>query len=247
MKLRYYLRGLGIGIIVTAIIMGTSGSASQSISDAEIRQRAIQLGMVDSSTTKLSDLQQNDVDVSGNADNLQENLNEEQEPTHVTEPAIETESTGENEQTAESVPETDTGTEPTGETEPTAETGPGDNATTGDRATIGDNATAGDNITVGENMESAPEAASATDGEGGGNTPAAGTQTADTAVITISRGAGSGSVSRDLQEAGLISDAKAYDQYLCDNGYSRSIRIGTYEIAIGTDEETIAKIITGKQ
>ena len=49
-----------------------------------------------------------------------------------------------------------------------------------------------------------------------------------------------------LYEAGLVENAKAFDNYLCNNGYSRSINPGIYEIAPGTSEEKIAKIITGK-
>ncbi|MCH4192845.1 MAG: endolytic transglycosylase MltG [Butyrivibrio sp.] len=48
MKLKYYLRGLGIGLIIATIVMGIhSGSSSSSPSDAEIRQRAEALGMID--------------------------------------------------------------------------------------------------------------------------------------------------------------------------------------------------------
>ena len=48
MKLKYYLRGLGIGIICTAIIMGIalSGSKKETLSDTEIIERARLLGMV---------------------------------------------------------------------------------------------------------------------------------------------------------------------------------------------------------
>ena len=65
-------------------------------------------------------------------------------------------------------------------------------------------------------------------------------------TITIKKGSDSGSVSRMLYEAGLVENAKAFDNYLCNNGYSRSINPGIYEIAPGTSEEEIAKIITGK-
>ena len=50
MKLRYYLRGLGIGIVVTALLMGfTKGAAKETLSDDEIIARAEALGMVQSS------------------------------------------------------------------------------------------------------------------------------------------------------------------------------------------------------
>ena len=48
MKLKYYLRGIGIGIVVTAVIMGVAlGNPTGGISDAEVRARAEKLGMSD--------------------------------------------------------------------------------------------------------------------------------------------------------------------------------------------------------
>ncbi len=48
MKLKYYLRGLGVGVICTAIIMGIalSGNKKEKLTDAEIIERARLLGMV---------------------------------------------------------------------------------------------------------------------------------------------------------------------------------------------------------
>lgn len=57
MKLRYYLRGLGIGMIVTALVMGVALKDDQPLSDAEIRVRAMELGMVDGDSRTLSDIQ----------------------------------------------------------------------------------------------------------------------------------------------------------------------------------------------
>ena len=55
MNLKYYLRGLGIGIIVTALIMGfgTSGR-KETLSSEEIKERAKALGMTEERTV-LSD------------------------------------------------------------------------------------------------------------------------------------------------------------------------------------------------
>lgn len=50
MKLRYYLRGLGIGIFVTALILKLSSSGQGTMSDEEIMQRATELGMVTQKT-----------------------------------------------------------------------------------------------------------------------------------------------------------------------------------------------------
>lgn len=52
MNLKYYLRGLGIGILVTAIIMMViSYQNKSSLSDEQIKARAHELGMVEESTT----------------------------------------------------------------------------------------------------------------------------------------------------------------------------------------------------
>ncbi|MDE6167708.1 MAG: hypothetical protein K2G28_04545 [Acetatifactor sp.] len=57
MKLQYYLRGLGIGIIVTALVMGITKDRNEPLTDAEIRAMALEIGMVDSNSLKLTDTQ----------------------------------------------------------------------------------------------------------------------------------------------------------------------------------------------
>ena len=47
MERRYYLRGLGLGILITAIIMGAAQRGSKEMSDEEVRQRARELGMIE--------------------------------------------------------------------------------------------------------------------------------------------------------------------------------------------------------
>lgn len=49
MKLKFYLRGLGIGIAVTALVMGLalSGNTGGSMTDEEVMERAKELGMVE--------------------------------------------------------------------------------------------------------------------------------------------------------------------------------------------------------
>ena len=166
MKLKYYLRGLGIGMAVTALILGISfsgrqGQETQTLTDDQIKERAAELGMVDSSELTLAALQNS----------------------------------------AQSQPQVTTEPEATAEPEATVE----------------------------PEVTAEPELAHPS-----------------ITSITINNGADSGSVSRQLYEADLVENAKAFDDYLCNNGYSRNINPGTYEIAPGTSEEEIAKIITGK-
>ncbi len=179
MKLKYYLRGLGIGMAVTALILGISfsgrqGQEAQTLTDEQIRERASELGMVDSSELTLAALQNS------------------AQPQTTMEPEVTEESETMTEREATAEPETTIEPEATKEPE----------------------------------LITAPEQSQTT--------------------ITIKKGSDSGSVSRVLYEAGLVENAKAFDNYLCNNGYSRSINPGIYEIAPGTSEEEIAKIITGK-
>ncbi|MDE6626346.1 MAG: hypothetical protein K2K56_08245 [Lachnospiraceae bacterium] len=58
MKFKYFIRGLGIGIIFTSIICLTAyqGNASDTMTDAEIIRRAKELGMVEADNSKVDAL-----------------------------------------------------------------------------------------------------------------------------------------------------------------------------------------------
>ncbi len=211
MKLKYYLRGLGIGMAVTALILGISfsgrqGQEAQTLTDEQIRERASELGMVDSSELTLAAL------ASSAAQTPETTI----EPEAAAEP--------------ETMTEPETTAEPEATTEPEATAEP--EATTEPEATAEPKMTTEPKTTVEPEMTTEPEVTTAPEQS----------QT----TITIKKGSDSGSVSRMLYEAGLVENAKAFDNYLCNNGYSRSINPGIYEIAPGTSEEEIAKIITGK-
>ena len=57
MKLKYYLRGLGIGIVVTALLMGVTMKDNGAMTDEQIKARAMELGMVEQRT--LADIRDN--------------------------------------------------------------------------------------------------------------------------------------------------------------------------------------------
>ena len=215
MKLKYYLCGLGIGMAVTALILGISfsgrqGQEAQTLTDEQIRERASELGMVDSSELTLAALQ----------NSAQPQTTMEPEVTEESETMTEPEATAEPE----------TATEPEATAEPEMTTKP--EATAEPEMTTKPETTAEPEMTTKPEATKEPELITAPEQS----------QT----TITIKKGSDSGSVSRVLYEAGLVENAKAFDNYLCNNGYSRSINPGIYEIAPGTSEEEIAKIITGK-
>lgn len=221
MKLKYYLRGLGIGMAVTALILGISfsgrqGQEAQTLTDEQIRERASELGMVDSSELTLAALQ----------NSAQPQTTMEPEVTEKPKLTADPETTTEPEATAE----LETTTEPKATTEPETMTEP--EATAEAETMTEPETTAEPKMTTEPEATKEPELTTAPEQS----------QT----TITIKKGSDSGSVSRMFYEAGLVENAKAFDNYLCNNGYSRSINPGIYEIAPGTSEEEIAKIITGK-
>ncbi len=63
-------------------------------------------------------------------------------------------------------------------------------------------------------------------------------------TFIVRNGLLSSSVSREMEEAGIIKDADELDNYLQKKGYERMVRSGKYKIPAGADIETIAKIIT---
>lgn len=123
MKLKYYLRGLGIGIIVTTIILTVNFSKdSKKMSDSEIMERASELGMVmaeqDTQSEAEEEMNAEELLASVTSENT-----EQQAVTPETEMVPETEAVSETEAVpeTETVPETQMEETPA-ETETTPET-----------------------------------------------------------------------------------------------------------------------------
>ncbi|MCR5755385.1 MAG: hypothetical protein K6G30_11330 [Acetatifactor sp.] len=196
MRLKYQMRGLGIGMTLVALLWAFSPNPSEGLSDSEIISRAKELGMIESGSRVLSELTEPETQP------VEETMeNPEEEPV---------EETMEN---SEEEPVKETTEELEEEPEELSEK------------------------VVEEEQETLPEEES----------PEEESPEEEVVTITVKSGSGSESVSRSLADAGLVADAKAYDKFLCDNNYSKSIRVGTFQIQMGSTEEEIAKIITGKQ
>ena len=63
-------------------------------------------------------------------------------------------------------------------------------------------------------------------------------------IFTISSGMSSELVSANLERDGLVDSANEFNRYLYQMGYERILRVGTYEIEVGSSYEEIAQIIT---
>ncbi|MDR0949209.1 MAG: endolytic transglycosylase MltG [Lachnospiraceae bacterium] len=196
-RLKMYLRGLGTGILVTALLLIFLTGQDERLTDDQIKERAKELGMIEVST--LSDLN---------------NLQEKTEPSEETQISTEEPQTESSEQSQEG------------------------------------NETQGSDTS---NDLNEPPTSSVSDESNGlptssvsdeSNEPQISNADEEMISITIQRGDSSLSVSRTLQTAGLIEDAKEYDAYLCREGYDHYLRTGVHQIPVGATYEQIALLIT---
>lgn len=215
MKLKYYLRGLGIGILITTVILSLAGIGRKNMTDEEVVKRAKELGMVES--TLLSDLPD-------------QTKAEEVRPTEPETPEPET-------------PEPETSLQPeTSEQEISAEPEAGPGPETSEPETLEPEVSPEPEESASTpETPVAPEETPVSPEDGNPDTPAG-----ETVTLVIGRGESSTTVSKNLQKAGIVEDAAAFDRFLCNNGYDKKIITGTYEIPYGASEEEIAKIITRK-
>lgn len=221
MKRRYYLKGLvrgvGIGIVLTALIMGMTAKAQQP-TDAEIRAKALTLGMVDPNSLSLSD-----VGKSSGAPSSGQGTDESGRPAKDETPSPsqtpdETQPPDDEGEIASPSPSSDE--TPSGDEEEITSPSPLPDDT---QQSNEEKETPSPSPSPVETQPPAPER--------------------ETITIVIVRGDSSYTVSRRLEEAGLIESAREYDSYLVDNGYSKTIRTGTYRIPRDATWEEIADII----
>ena len=245
LKLKYYLRGLGLGIVVMAVIMCIRESNDNKMTDEEIMARAKQLGMIentvliDTSSGEDSDVQVTDIDQPEDALESGDVDGQSQTDSGETETEV---------QTNAGVSDSDEQPNNTLPLLPDAWT----NAGTDKKDTQND---------TGSDTDIAPETQNDTEMAEGRvqdtqsdadmtETGAQETLSTDKEfpkVIIISNGESSYTVSKKLAEIGAVESASDFDTYLCEHGYDKKIRAGTYTIPIGATDEQMAKIVTGSK
>ena len=252
MKLRYYLRGLGIGIIVTAIIMSFTRQPEK-LSDAQIKMKALELGMVEESV--LADLQNKKEE--SHIPAFEDIVNVEEENTEESDTVAE-----ESENAEESDSEAEEGNTASGESNSEAEEG---NSVSGESnsETEGTNAAENSN-TAAQEQNSAEEGNIVAEEQNNieeNNSDSVANADSNIGsvivspeevveqyiVILVESGNGSEIISRRLYEAGLVNSAVEYNRFLVRNGYDRKLKVGNHEIPVGATEEEMAKILCGMQ
>ena len=260
MKLKWYLRGIGIGVIVTALILHFALNGKNGLTDDEVRVRARELGMMDNAV--LSSLSVN------NAEGVSENEAGDEDvsaDSAVSEDIITLdEADTENSDTEDLVeePSEEPSEEPTivatATASPTAIPTVSPTATPTVAPTVALTATptvaptatptATPTVAPTATPTVAPTAtptATPTVAPTVSPTPASNVHGSDVAINIVS-GEGSYTVAKKCQEAGLVESAAAFDEFLCNNGYATILRVGTHYVPVGASENEIAIILTSR-
>lgn len=217
MKLKYYLRGLGIGIIVTTIILMISFSGrKEEISDEEVIARATQLGMVMPEDAS-SEAPEDDAASKDGADGVQDDDAQAADKPDG-QAAADGQPDAEGVLSAEDLlaqrqDENAAGAAPDGDAQ--AANTPGDDAQAA-------NAPGGD----------AQAANAPGDPNAGGSFR-----------LTIQKGDVCRVVCEKLAEGGVITDAEDLRKYLFEIGYASNMSVGEYDIPYGATNEEIAGIL----
>lgn len=231
MKLKYYLRGLGIGIVGTTLILSIAFYQKREMSDAEIIKRATELGMVKEYEEGVLSDTEAEKEVTTETEEQKDlqtpSLLNDQTTETAEEEAVEAEATDQKDDEQASDNKDDEQNKKDQKVEETSEK---EVEKKDDKQEVTKAEPEKEEVKTEETKTE--ETKKPNEGELIG--------------ITVSSGDGSNTVASKLKSAGLIEDAAAFDRFLCRNGYDKRITTGNHNIPMGADEQTIAQIITSK-
>lgn len=218
MRLKYFLRGVGIGILVITIILTATHASERRMSDSEVIDRAIELGMSFSAShsgqqsgTEEASTDESSTGQETSGDDVTDDLQHDGET--------------ETEMGSQSPSETVSESTSDGETSPGKES----EAVTGMTTQA-----------ITETTETTTELTTENNNAGS----AAGVMNNEvTCTINITKGMSSRTVCDMLKQNGIIEDAADFDRYLIKTGYDDKIRVGEVEVNSGmTYEELTASL-----
>lgn len=277
MRLKTYLKGLGLGIFVTALIMSLGSSrAKGEMTDEEIIARAEKLGMVSENSLLLSEAKQAAEDAGKRA---RDNAAMQEVGTDKTDEKDTAEATSiaENGEIIKNDPEASdeaVGTSPqagdatatasekedragqaggnSGTSEKPANTPTADNSSSEKKSDDSSSAKKSDDSSSAKKSDDSSSAKKTDDTSSAKKTDSesSGNDPADgeeIIVINVNSGESSLSVASEMVKAGLITDARQFDSYLVLSGYDRHLVIGSHPIPKGASAEEMGKILTSKQ
>ena len=227
MRLKYFLRGLGIGIVVTTIILAISHNAGRRMSDSEVIGRAKELGMAyttaaqENSTESAAETTETETDTT-------EPVTTGQESTTDTEAGstAETESSEASTTAQETTGVRETTTQQETTTQETTTTRAAQESTT---ETTHEASTTEAETTQAENESTETEAS-----------------TVITYTLTIASGMSSNTVCDILKKNGIIADSGDFDRFLVSSGYADRIRVGSFEVNSDMSYDELAVAFCGR-
>ena len=241
MKLKYYLRGLGIGILVTGLIMGISNKKAVSQAKDEIRKVYEQELREQETGEALSD------QISETSDENEES----QESPSVQETAGQ-ELAQQNPSMSETEEGSNTGTEEVSienDTRAEEDASKIDNTTVNSESNKPENAgtdssqeaNGGNGSQIVIDADNNDTNNNDTNNNDTNNNDTNNNTSKDSVKIKVSGGDDSGVVSRKLYNAGLIENATEFDAFLMQHGYDKKIATGEKTFYTGESWQEIAE------
>lgn len=229
MRLKGYLRGLGAGIFISAVLMGIATSGKGTMTDAEVKERAAALGMVEEDALLVKPKLEETIPELPADDGKNDDKDREDDASA---PDVEIKPEEKAEEKKEEAAKEKTEETPVDASADKTEVKTEDkteNKTEDDQEA--EDIRAKEDIAMGgQNDNAAPAEPAST----------------DSFTLQIASGTTSFTVAKLLQKGGVIDDAADFDDYLCDNHYDNKINHGVFKIPAGAGYEEIAKIITGR-
>ncbi len=249
MRLKYYLRGLGLGILVSTLFLMLSIQLHGGImTDERVIARAKELGMVipnDGETdTQAPEGESAQPDDSAQNDAAQDNVqpgNPAQDDAQQNDVA-QGDTTQDNAQPDDAT--SDDAAQNDGSQNGTTQDGDAPSDITQEDAAQGD--TAQDNATSEDAGQGDAIQDNAQSDDTASDSAVQNDNPQDDIIFTVADGEVCRTAAEKLLACGLIEDVDAFRKYMSTHDYDGLIREGTYRIPVGADTETIAKIITAQ-
>lgn len=238
MHLKSYLRGIGLGMIVTACVLHfTFGArAAKPMTDEQIKAEARKLGMIENTVLSVNPGETEDastegietdsqVDEKGNVAGVTEELTEEPTTDLTEKPEENSDETPSDQEIADDGKETPAPTNEDADNDTT--TGSPENQ----------------NPEEGNTEQNPPEDNTTPPVEDGDRTNHV-TPSGNTVKIQVVKGDSSNAVAEKLFAAGVIDNAYDFDRYLCENKLDKNMIVGEFEVKIGTSYKDLARMLS---
>ena len=225
MRIKYYLRGIGCGIIFSVVIMSIAmgNRGKTQISDAEVIQRAKQLGMVEADDKGKED--KNNLEA---ATEIETEEDVKGETPASTEKNTEIDKASVNEKNG-----TEKDKDKDNEKDNDNDNG-SINALTNQKPSSESNKSDGDTEKKPKEENNSNQAVPSDKSS---------TQT-EYVSFTVKSGQVCRQIAENLQKKGIVDDADSFREYMARKGLASSIRCGTFELPKGATYEKIAECLT---